>query len=258
MIRKAIDILVVRWPEVLLVVVLQVALMMFSDELVMMTEAAEKTNSQMPFWSSFLLGLGTMVMVTVWQMLYLGFLKTSATGGHQPCQPLELLVRGRPYFWKILFFQIMFGFLVLVVSGVVIGFLAQLIWKTDDVTKVPDWATQTCAMLALVGFIKPMLFIPARVVVYDHTVMQAVAAMRKYRISEIRYIFQWVIGGFSGIIAFMLLSLLAEEKSVLYYIFSAVYHVLFSGLMLFLTLLAVLWMQGYFAAEKAQSEQESE
>ncbi len=258
MIRKAIDILTVRWPEVLLVVVLQVALMMFSDELVMMTEVAEKTKSQMPFWSSFLLGLGTMVMVTVWQMLYLGLLKTSATGGEQPCQPLELLVRGRPYFWKILFFQLMFGFLVLIVSGIVVGLLAQLIWKTEDVTKVPDWVTQTCAMLALVGFIKPMLFIPARVVVYDHTVMQAVAAMGQYRMGEIPFVIRWIIGGFLGIIAFLLLSLLAEEKSVVYYIFSAVYHILFSGLMLFLTLLAVLWMQGYKAAEQAQSERESE
>ncbi|MHC5091598.1 MAG: hypothetical protein ACYSOJ_08245, partial [Planctomycetota bacterium] len=58
LIQKAIDLLKVRWPEVMLVVVLQAAMMLLAEEVVVISENAEAQGPMLPFWASFLLGLG--------------------------------------------------------------------------------------------------------------------------------------------------------------------------------------------------------
>ncbi len=256
MIQKAIEIVKARWPEVMLVVVLQAALMLFSDELVLMADTAETSNVQLPFWPSFLLGVGTMVAATIWQMLYLGFMKTSAVEGPHPQQPLDLLRFGRPYFWKIMLFQLLFVFVLLLLSMVMAATLGGLIWKTEDITKIPEWFSQICALAAVALMIKPALLVPARIVVCDNSVGEAVMAMRQYRMGEISSLFKVLAGGVGVIFVFMLLAELAGKKTVLYYIFSGMHHLSFSMLFLVLALMAVLWVQKNLDLQQAAAKEE--
>lgn len=253
MIQKAIDILKQRWPEVMLVVVLQAALMIFSDELMRMSETMTPSQSeQFPFWAGFLMGAGSILFVTVWMMLYLGFLKTSAVAGTEAQQPIDLVRRGRPYFWKIFFFQILIGFVMMFFSGVVMSLLGWFIWRTEDLTKIPEWFSNACVMVAIMIMMKPILFIPARIIVYDNTVLQSILAVRQYRLNDIDHLFRLMIGGVGVILVFMFLSDLADERTPIYYVLSGVHHILFSLVFLLLTLTAVVWLQKQLEIQQAQ------
>ena len=255
MIRKAIEILRVRWPEVMLVVVIQAAMLLFSEELMMSDTMNPEGSAQVPFLPSFLLGVGSIVCVVIWQMLYLGFLKTSAVEGGHPQQPEDLLRFGRPYFWKIFLFQILFGFVVMIFASAVGSVLGGAIWKTQDITQIPQWFSQVCGLAAIILLIKPMLFIPARMIVFDNSVMQAVFAMRQYRMSDIDQLFKVILGGIGVIFIFTFIMNLAAEKTPVYYILTSMYHVIFSLVFLLLTLIAVLWVQQHLESLQTQAEE---
>ncbi len=256
MLQKVIDILKTRWPEVMLVVVLHAALMLFSDEFLLMAEAAESRHVEFSAGPSFLLGFGIAITGVILQMLYLGFMKTSAVAGTQPWQPLDLIRYGRRYFWKILFFQIMFGFVLLLFSMAIATTLGRYLWKTEDMTMIPEWFFQFCTMAAILFMIKPFLLVPARMIVYDNSLAQSVLAVPRYRFGEIESIFKVLAGGFGIVFTLMFLIELVVPRTVVYFILTGVHHVCLSMLFLVLALMAVLWLQDNLEAEQAAAEKE--
>lgn len=255
MIPKAIEIFKVRWPEVMLVVVIHAAMMLFSEELMTSDAMDPESSAQVPFLPSFLLGVGSIVCVVIWQMLYLGFLKTAAVEGVHPQQPKDLVRFGRPYFWKILLFQILLGIVVMILGSVLVAILGGAIWNTQDVAQMPQWFSQVCGLVVIILMIKPMLFIPARMIVFDNSVIQAVLAMRQYRMNDIDQLFRLIAGGVGIIVVFTFLMNLAIEKTPVYYILTGLHHVIFSLVFLLLTLVVVLWVQQHLETLQAQVEE---
>ena len=74
----------VALPEVVLVVILQAAMMVLVEDVSLMFENPDSEAAMLPFWAGFLLGIGIMLFAVIWQMVYLGFLKTAATDGNRP------------------------------------------------------------------------------------------------------------------------------------------------------------------------------
>lgn len=270
MIQKAIDILKGRWPEAVLVVGLFTGWLMLYGELVAGAQVAEQSKTELPFLPNFVMGVGVMMMFTICLMLWLGFLKTSVTDGNQPQQPGFLVRMGQPYFWRAFFFLFIYEFVCAVIISFVIV-AVWLLWKADwtvtfetqieQITKFIEASPHLTEILTLIAYailIKPLLFIPARMVVFEQSPMQALGAMWKYRLNEINQIYALVGGGFAAVLTVLAISMLAPEKSIVYYVISVVYRLLFCGMMLFLMLLAVLWMQGHRGAEQAPLPQESE
>jgi hypothetical protein len=256
LIQKAIDILKIRWPEVMLVVVLQAAMMMLAEEVVTISENAEAQGAMLPIWASFLLGFGIMLFAILWQMIYLGFLKTSAVSGGEPQQPMQLLRSGRPYFWRILFFQIMLGFALVLLNSVLASSFGGLIWKGRPFAEMPQWFVQICALVGILIVLKPLLLVPAQMIVYDITVFQAIYRMRFCRISSVDNFFRVIFICFGAIILSTLLVGSLTPKTTAYYIFSGLHQAAFSFILLTLTLIAVLWIQQQFEAECVKASEE--
>jgi hypothetical protein len=256
LIQKAIDILKVRWPEVMLVVVLQAAMMMLAEEVVTISENAETQGAMLPFWASFLLGFGIMLFAVLWQMLYLGFLKTSAVSGGQPQQPMQLLRSGRPYFWRILFFQIMLGFALMLLNSFLASSLGGLIWEGRPLAELPSWFVQLCALVGILVALKPLLLVPAQMIVYDITVFRAIYRMRFCRISGIDNFLRLIMVSFGVIVLSTLLVGSLTPKTTAYYIFSGLHQAVFSFILFTLTLIAVLWVQQQFEAETVKTSEE--
>ena len=256
MIQKAIDILKVRWPEVMLVVVLQAAMMMLAEEVVVISENAETQGAMLPFWASFLLGFGIMLFAVLWQMLYLGFLKTSAVSGGQPQQPMQLLRSGRPYFWRILFFQIMLGFALMLLNSFLASSLGGLIWEGRPLAELPSWFVQLCALVGILVALKPLLLVPAQMIVYDITVFRAIYRMRFCRISGIDNFLRLIIVSFGVIVLSTFLVGSLTPKTMAYYIFSGLHQAVFSFILFTLTLIAVLWVQQQFEVETVKTSEE--
>jgi len=240
----------------MLVVVLQAAMMMLAEEVVVISENAETQGAMLPFWASFLLGFGIMLFAVLWQMLYLGFLKTSAVSGGQPQQPMQLLRSGRPYFWRILFFQIMLGFALMLLNSFLASSLGGLIWEGRPLAELPSWFVQLCALVGILVALKPLLLVPAQMIVYDITVFRAIYRMRFCRISGIDNFLRLIMVSFGVIVLSTLLVGSLTPKTTAYYIFSGLHQAVFSFILFTLTLIAVLWVQQQFEAETVKTSEE--
>jgi hypothetical protein len=256
MLQKTIDILKIRWREVLLVVTLQAGVMVLGEEIIKIAEAAEVQKTQMAFGPSFLLGMGTMGVAIVWLILYLGFLKTAALEGHLMRQPEQLIRIGRPYFWRYLFFNIQIHCVIFLLSSAVFGLFASTVWKGRQMQDIPEWFVQVCGLGVLVGLIKPMLFIPARIIVYNNNAVEGLFSMGRYRMGRVHQLNQSIAIGFAVILLATLIYTLLPEETTVYYVFLGIHHVLFALVPMFLTLMVVLWVQDECNAKMRAAEEE--
>ncbi len=254
MVRKAFDILRHRWPEVMLIVVLHAALMVFAEELASMSERmASDKAAQIPAWAGFLMGFGAILYAVIWMMLYLGFFKTAALEGANPQQPMHLLQSGRIYFWKILGFQILYGVILWILGSALFALLGALLWRANDLNQIPDWFAQLCVLAGLLFLLKPLLLIPARIIAADEPLGRAALSMRYDRLRDIDGLYKLFAASLAGIMLFMFISGLAPERSVVYYVLSGIHNLLFSLVFLWMTLAAVLYVQ-----QQLDRQQESE
>jgi len=256
LIQKAIDILKVRWPEVMLVVVLHVAMVLLLEDVVAASENLDAQGAMPPFWASFLLGMGMVLCGVLWQMIYLGFLKTAAVSEGEPKQPMQLLRTGRPYFWRILLFQMFLGFAVMLLNGVFLNVLGRFIWQGRSIEDLPVWFAQLCALAGILIVLKPMLLVPACVIVYDVTVFGAFSQMRFYRLGQIDGIFKAIVIGFGVIALSTLPSVLMGAEGSGRYIFSGLHNTASSLVLLILAMAAVLWFQQQLEAETVKASEE--
>ena len=256
MIQRVINILKVRWPEVTLVVGLHVAMALLIEDVVATSEGMDARSAMPPFWATFLLGMGMILCGIGWQMLYLGFLKTAAVSEGDPQQPMQLLRSGRPYFWRILLFQMLLGFVVMLLNAVFLNVLGGLIWPGCPIEQLPSWFAQMCALAGMLIVIKPMLLVPACVIVYDISAFAAFGQMRFYRLGQIDGIFKAILIGFGVIGLSVLPSVLLGTEGLQRYMSSGLYSVATSLVLLALAMVAVLWVQQQFNAECVKTSEE--
>ena len=223
MIQKLIDIFKVRWPEVTLVVVFQVALMLLMER-VMLSTGMGMEESTIPDTVLFVLGFGGMLLGVIWQMLYLGFLRTAATGGAIPQEPLALLVAGRPFFWRFLAVQFVMGAAIWAVSMVLAGVAGGMLgYKEAQV--VPQWLLDAAGIGAIAIFIKPFFLIPGFMLAMDLSAMEAFAMMRQTRLAELGDLRKGYAAGLGLIAATgVIVSVLAPQDGVVYYVLAGAKH----------------------------------
>ena len=256
MIQKAIDILKVRWPEVMLVVVLHVAMVLLVEDVMVASENMDAQGAMPPFWASFLLGMGMILCGILWQMIYLGFLKTAAVSEGESKQPMQLLRTGRPYFWRIVLFQIMLGFVVMLLNGVFLNVLSGLIWQGRPIEDLPIWFAQLCALAGTLIVLKPMLLVPARIIVYDVTAIEAFFQIRLCRLGQIEGLFKAIVIGSGVIVLSILPSVLLTAEGPQRYILSGLYSTASSLVLLIWVMITVLWAQQQFDAEYVKVDED--
>jgi hypothetical protein len=149
----------------------------------------------------------------------------------------------------------MLGVVLMLLNIVIAATLGYLLWPDQKLDQLPQWFPQICALIGILVVLKPMLMVPARMIVYDDTAFQAVFQMRYYRLSRM---YKVALGGFGIIVLVMLPIAFFQKGTVSFSVFTGLYHAVFSFIVLFLTLMAVLWVQQQFDAERLQtSEMES-
>jgi len=259
MVQKAFDIVKARWPEAVLIVVLQAALMLLAEQLLSISQIEQGVKPpQLSFWAGFLLGMGSILYVVLWQMIYLGFLKTAAAEGRQAQVPTELVRSGRPYFWRIVFFQVLLGFVVFFINGILVGIGGAIFWKGRPLSQIPEWFGQLCGLAALLIVLKPMLLVPARVLVYDESALEAFVKVRYYRIVHMDSLPQLALVGVGVIALTTLLGTTITPKTIWHVVFMGLHHLIFSFVFLMPALTAVLWMQQQYDKEHYSQEENTE
>ena len=179
-IKKTLAILKNRWPEVTLIIGLNI-LLALSNKLF----PIENSGSASIFTLSFF--IFTMALIVIWSILNFGFQRTVYLEADRQQQPMVLLKTGRRFFWRM--FRL--GLLWLPIYCI-------LIWLTFLVTKpltsVNTGFFETATLSPLLYqfyftapsliLIKPLLLIPAIIIVLDCKVLEGFKYLKRYRLFD--------------------------------------------------------------------------
>ncbi len=179
-IKKTLQILKARWPEVTLIVGLY-ALAVLSNSLFRFTRH-DLTKISALLCMPFLLSL--MVVSTI---LNYGFLRTVYLEGQKRQTPMALLKKGKHFFWRMVGFS-----LICVVPYLILVWLVFLIIKYFtsietgffETAKVAPWLYQLCFVAPMLILIKLVLFVPALIFVLDCRVFESFKFLRKCKLLD--------------------------------------------------------------------------
>lgn len=220
MLYNTINIIKLRWPEVAMVLVPQIGLILLLERLLLTDGITPSRSGQIPEGAMFVLGFGGMLMLVVWQMLYLGFLRTAALEGTAPHEPMALLRTGRPFFWRILVVQFVLGAAMWLVTGLLAGIVgAGMGYQTA--AAFPQWLLELAGVASIALLVKPFFLIPAFMLAMDCSAMEAFGMMRQIRLGQLGPLLKAYAVGLAVIAAVAVVSALAPKDTAVYYIASA-------------------------------------
>jgi hypothetical protein len=232
-----------RWPEATLVILLQAGLMVLLEEIAGRTALSQQVQSAaLPGHVDFIVGMGTVLFAVILQMLYLGFLATAYSEGASPKQPAQLVSVGRLFFWRMLRFQVILGIVYIGISFVILAIVQSVVLGAEEVSGIPDWVAHLCSFAALAVLAKPMLFMPAVMIVRDRMVLEAIGLLKEYRFLDAKDLVRAFFVCFATVYLLSSLLGLIEAGSVFYYLLVGIYAVVSSALIVALTLGAVLFV----------------
>ncbi len=244
MLHKTIEIIKARWPEVTLVVVFQAGLSLLLERIVytMGPDTAHPVPLP-PEWVLFILGSGGILMVVVWQMLYLGFLRTAAVDGTTPQEPITLVTTGRGFFWRFLWMQIAIGAGIWAATGV-LAVLAGYLLGYRDVQRIPQWLISISEIGSIALLVKPVFLIPAFMLAMDISAIEAFYKTQQVRLREMGTL-PILYGTGLGIVAVVAAaSALAPTQGTVYYIAKGLGFVIQAFITLILMLATTLFIAG--------------
>lgn len=246
MIRKTIGIIKARWPEVTLLAVMWAAMMLLYEEMIRRWGMVSETEAApAPEWAMFLLGMGVMSLLIIWHLLFLGFLKTAAMDGETPREPVQLLMAGRPYLWRIIGFQFLVGLALWAVTAVIMILYFGAAGQAAGTTP-PMWLAEIVGAAAIVLMVKPVFLVPAFAVVLDLTLFEAFARMIAVPVWEIRTLVKMVVIGFAAVTAIGIGASFVPEGGGLYYAAAGVNYLAKSVNLLVLLTASAVWTAGVF------------
>jgi len=139
-------------------------------------------GGDLPEWALFLLTAGITAFAVIWQMLYLGFLATAYTDGSAPQQPGRLVSVGRYFFWRIMLFQLLLAVVYMAVSFMALGIFNTVFLGGGEPADIPEWAVRLCSLAAVVILAKPILIVPAIIIVRNCRPFAALSALKEYKL----------------------------------------------------------------------------
>ncbi|MBN1818693.1 MAG: hypothetical protein JW828_15130, partial [Sedimentisphaerales bacterium] len=148
------EILRSRWPEVLMIVVLQAGLHVVLPDIMDRLKATTAPSREI------LLLAGAVAMFVVLEMVMLGFFATAAREGIQSSDPVRLLSIGRYFFWRLIRFQLLMAIVSFPVVMLLFSLLSVLLGVSDP-QKMPVWIPGLITTMVMAALAKPMLLIPA-------------------------------------------------------------------------------------------------
>lgn len=160
-----------------MIVVLQAGLHVVLPDIMNRLEATSAPSREI------LLLAAAVAMFVVLEMVALGFFATAAREGIQPSDPIQLLSIGRYFFWRLIRFELL---MAIVSFPVVILFFSSMsvLSGISDPEKMPLWVPGLTTTVVMVILAKPLLLIPAVMVVCDRMVIESLLYLRKYRVLD--------------------------------------------------------------------------
>jgi hypothetical protein len=178
--RRMQRILVGRWAEVTMIVVLNAGMMVWLQYLAWeMGRQERSTLEKLSSATGFFLGMGTMALGIVTQMLLLGFLASVVHEGTRRQEPTTLLLAGRYFFWRWIRFLILSQ--AILFGGMIVCYevLNATVLHVKLLKDMPYWAHVVSWMVPAVLLTKLSLVVPAEMIVRNRMVFASIQSMRE-------------------------------------------------------------------------------
>ena len=174
-IKKTLAILKTRWPEVTLIIGLNI--------LSLLSNYIFGTGKLNLTTSSSLLPFGVnMVFIVVLLILGLGFLRTFYLEGQKQQPPLVLLRTGKHFFWRMFGLGLLFMIVYLVLAGLIFLIVKQFTSIDTSFSQVTPWIRHLCFAASVLILIKPVLLIPALIIVLDCKAFKSFKLLKQCKI----------------------------------------------------------------------------
>ena len=239
-----IEIIKRRWPEVTLVIIFHAGLIAIADRVLTFTAPVDNSAGvpapgSLPGGLDFILGMGTMAFWMVWQLLYIGFLATSFINPAEPREPMELLRIGKRFFWRMLRFQLVFGCAYMAIVLFISGFLMKTAPADGTMDNVPLWIPPVSAFAAFAVMVKPLVFIPAVMIVRDRMVTETFMSLGQFPLARATKLMKLFFSCFAVIFLLSFAHSLTAPKTLIRYAMTCVYGLSTSFLLMLVSMAAV-------------------
>lgn len=163
-----------------MVVVLNAGMMVWLQYLAWeMSRQERSTLEKLSSSSGFFLGMGTMALGIVTQMLMLGFLASVVHDGTRRQEPTTLLLAGRYFFWRWIRFLILEAALLVGGAEICFQILNATVLHVQSLKDVPEWANLVIGVVPVVLLTKLALVVPAEMIVRNRMVFASIRSMRE-------------------------------------------------------------------------------
>ena len=248
-----------RWPEVLLIVVFQAGALVLMAQFEDLSANPDDSIPQVSPVTGLFLSTAIMTLALLCLMLILGFTATAYYEGSVPQQPARLVKVGKYFFWRMVRFQLLFGLACLILSAMIFSVFGGIFFGGIPIEDYPEWFERLCFFLTMVILAKPMLIIPAEMIVTDCMVLESVSSFWQYELQRAKTLLKLFAG---GLVVLFLLSLpvdAAEEDGFGYYAALAACAVVAGFFTIVINLEAVLFVgRETKAAEKVETTERSD
>ncbi|MFH1371663.1 MAG: hypothetical protein ABII09_10320 [Planctomycetota bacterium] len=181
-IKKTLEILKARWPEVTLIIGLTV-LSLFTNRLLQIL----KTTIN-PLYVLVIPILGcSMALLIITTLLQIGFKRTVYLQGQKRQSPVALLRQGKHFFWRLVGFGLIYMGVLVILAWLTFLTVKQFtsietsFWETAKASPI---AYQLCSTVPMLILIKPFLFIPSLIVVLDCRIFESFRLLKLCRLRD--------------------------------------------------------------------------
>ena len=234
----------------MLIVVIQAGILFLGEQINSMFDESGQLKRNIGELSMFMLASGTMTLMVIWVMLQAGFLSTAIRGGDVQQNPNILVIEGKRFFWRMFRFNLFMYAILLLIVQLVIGLLV----GANAREGVPVFYQTLSALFAMIILTRPVLLIPAIMLVENCLVFEAFSRTRKYSFERGKLLLMvyWI-----GMAMLTLPELIFPDiKSVLIRdVFLVVYSMIGSIFLFYISYTAVRMVSGiYSETVKADSD----
>jgi len=173
---RALEIMTKRWPETIVVISLHVGAMLILGLFGGKTNLSEQVI--------FLMGFAGALFAVLGQVAGVGFLRSAYLEPEVQKQPLELIAAGWGFFWRILLIGLLFGISLMVFTYVVYSLASFTGLVNSSPENIPQWVMQLFFLISTVILVKPILLLPAIIIVFDVSIKDSFRSLANYKIAE--------------------------------------------------------------------------
>lgn len=249
MLPKVNEILKLRWPEAMMLIGLFAGLSALGARITQEFYMAEEMAQQLPFLSAFLLGVGLMTLIILLGMLFLGFLRSVILEPLVPRHPVELLRFGKPYFWKLFLFYIVFELAWTVLSLLMVGVLHGVLLGKKPVDQIPDWMLRFSQLAGLAILIKPFLLMPSIILLKNNSIREAFIEFRGILLSGMPRLVKAIWSGYVLLLTVFVVLYLIPFPRQFFWIRIGILSIVAGGAFLFFFVTALLEIQDHIRFE---------